>query len=102
MLKSALNLCLSTVTVVVASSASAQTTRYVAENGQDASGCGGGWATACRSITQAIGLANAGDIILVGPGRYGDLNRNGVIGEAGEENGSPGCGCVLSINRNVA
>src|SRR5687768_2836479 len=77
-------------------------TRYVADTGTDGPGCGLTLTTGCRSITQAIALADAGDTILVGPGRYGDLNRNGVLGDiAGEETGSPGCGCVLSINRNV-
>jgi len=81
---------------------SAGATRYVAETGADASTCGAAAESACRSITQAIALANPGDMILVGPGRYGDLNRNGVLGDIpGEETGSPGCGCVLSINKNV-
>ena len=30
------------------------------------------------------------------------MNRNGIPGDAGEERGSPGCGCVLSINKAVA
>jgi hypothetical protein len=88
------------LTLVPAFSAAA--TRYVAETGGDAGGCGVTAATACRSITQAIVLANPGDTILVGPGRYGDLNRNGILGDIpGEETGSPGCGCVLSINKSV-
>ena len=77
-------------------------TWYVANTGADNGGCGVTTATACRSIQQAIELANAGDIVSVGPGRYGDLNRNGIPGDAGEERGSPGCGCVLSINKAVA
>jgi hypothetical protein len=77
-------------------------TRYVADTGTDGPSCGVDAATACRSITQAIAVANPGDIILVGPGRYGDLDQDGVLGSiAGEETGSPGCGCVLSINKNV-
>jgi len=77
-------------------------TLYVANTGTDGSGCGTSTTTQCRSISQAIALAVAGDTILVGPGRYGDLNRNGVLGDiAGEETGAPGCSCVLAINKNV-
>ena len=77
-------------------------TRYVTDSGTDSPSCGADLATACRSITQAIKLANAGDTVLVGPGRYGDLNRSGVLGDMpGEETGSPGCGCAVSINKPV-
>ena len=89
------------LTLAVPSLASAATW-YVANTGADNGGCGVTTATACRSIQQAIELANAGDIVSVGPGRYGDLNGNGIPGDAGEERGSPGCGCVLSINKAVA
>ena len=76
-------------------------TLYVANTGDDWPFCGAA-TTACRSITWAISLAVAGDTIIVGPGRYGDLNRNGALGDIlGEETGSPGCSCVLSINKNV-
>jgi hypothetical protein len=77
-------------------------TWHVADTGVDNGGCGLTTATACRSIQQAIDLANPGDVVSVGPGRYGDLNRNGIPGEAGEERGSPGCGCMLSLNKAVA
>jgi hypothetical protein len=77
-------------------------TRYVGETGVDGPTCGVDALTPCRSITQAIGLAAPGDTILVAPGRYGDLNRSGTLGDsAGEETGSPGCSCVLSLNKNV-
>jgi hypothetical protein len=77
-------------------------TRFVAHTGTDGPNCGLDAATACRSISQAIALAAAGDTIVVGPGRYGDLNRNGTLGDLpGEEIGSPGCSCVLSMNKNV-
>ena len=42
-------------------------TRYVADNGTDGPSCGISLATACRSISQAVELANPGDTILVGP-----------------------------------
>jgi parallel beta-helix repeat protein len=80
-------------------------TRYVADTGSDGPDCGLALTTACRSITKAIALANPGDTILVGPGRYGDLNRNGVLGEPGEEHGyltpPASCSCVLRIEKPV-
>jgi hypothetical protein len=76
-------------------------TRYVTQTGSDSATCGIDQTTACRSISQAIANAAPGDIVSVGPGMYGDLYRNGIIGEPGEETGSPGCGCVLSLNKNV-
>lgn len=77
-------------------------TRFVAHTGTDGPTCGLDLASACRSISQAIDLANPGDTILVGPGRYGDLDRSGVLGDiAGEEFGSPGCSCVVSMNKAV-
>jgi len=80
-------------------------TRYVADTGDDWPGCGLALTSACRSITWAVDLANPGDTILVGPGRYGDLNRNGILGEPGEELGyltpPASCGCVLRIEKRV-
>jgi parallel beta-helix repeat protein len=77
-------------------------TRLVAQTGADGPNCGVDAATACRSISRAIAIANVGDTILVGPGRYGDLNMNGILGDIpGEETGSPGCSCVLSMNKNL-
>src|SRR5262249_42367090 len=77
---------------------------YVANDGSDGTGCGPK-ASPCRSIGQAIAHAQAGDSIIVGPGRYGDLNGTGILGELGEEHPdvfSPGCGCVLGINQSVS
>ena len=67
------------------------TTRRVANNGVDSASCGTS-ANPCRSITQAIANAADGDRIVVGPGTYGDLNNDGVLGNSpGEENpGFPG------------
>ena len=46
--------------------------------------CGG------PSITCAIRSATPGDTIIVGPGRYRDLNNSGVLGDAtGEERNCP-------------
>ncbi len=59
-------------------------TLHVANNGIDSSTCGNR-DNPCRSISQGIANAKVGDTIEVGPGRYGDLNRNGTFGESGEE-----------------
>lgn len=75
-------------------------TLYVANNGLDGVDCGSK-AAACRSISRALALAAVGDKIVVGPGRYGDLDGDGTLGEPGEETPSQGCGCVLSFNKAV-
>jgi hypothetical protein len=51
----------------------------------------------------ALQHASAGDVIAVGPGIYGDLNQNGVLGEPGEEAGEIGfgCNCVIKIDKAV-
>ena len=76
-------------------------TWFVADTGTDGGGCGVSSTTPCRSISRAIANAIDGDTISVARGRYGDLNRNGVLGEAGEENGPPGCSCMLLIDKAV-
>jgi hypothetical protein len=70
---------------------------FVASNGVDGPACGTE-ADPCRSIGWTIGLAAAGDQIVVGPGRYGDLDGDNVFEPAaGEEAGSPGAGCFCMI-----
>ncbi|MDP1665665.1 MAG: right-handed parallel beta-helix repeat-containing protein [Methylobacter sp.] len=59
-------------------------TLYVANNGMDSNTCGDR-DNPCRSVSQAIAHAKTGNTIEVGPGRYGDLNKNGTFGEPGEE-----------------
>jgi hypothetical protein len=56
----------------------------------------------CRTISQAIALARPGDKIIVGPGRYGDLDGDGHFGEAGEESAPIGCDCVIDVDRAVS
>src|SRR5262245_40797810 len=89
------------VVLVCGAPAFAQVTHFVGDTGSDSPTCGLLATTPCRSISQAIELAAEDDIIRVGPGRYGDLNRKGVIGEPGEETGSPTCACVLAIEKRV-
>lgn len=56
----------------------------VANNGLDTSTCGSRIAP-CRSISRGIERASPGDAVLVGPGKYGDLNDDGLLSGAGEE-----------------
>jgi len=58
----------------------------VANNGLDTGTCGSR-AAPCRSIGRGIERAVAGDTVLVGPGKYGDLNEDGFLGGPGEESG---------------
>ena len=62
----------------------AAATINVANNGLDTSTCGSRTAP-CRSIGRGIERASAGDTVLVGPGKYGDVNGDGQLGGAGEE-----------------
>jgi hypothetical protein len=62
-------------------------TIHVANNGVDAPGCGTVEAP-CRSISAGIAAAVTDDIVLVRPGRYGDLNGDDALGGSGEETGT--------------
>ncbi len=75
-------------------------TRFVAANGTDAPTCGGK-STPCRSISRAIQNAVAGDTIEVGPGRYGDLDGDGLFTGAGDEAAEidTGCDCMVHVDR---
>ena len=73
-------------------------TLNVAVGGIDADGCGTK-AAPCRSISRAIAAAVPGDKILVGPGRYGDLDDDGTFGEPGEETGTD---AVVTIDKAIA
>ena len=95
------SLSLAALVLLVLTSPSRGATGYVANDGVDGTGCFSK-ATPCRSITKAIENAARGDKIVVGPGRYGDLNNDGVLGGPGEEMPSPGCGCMLSVNKAVS
>ena len=83
-------------TATLAASAPAATI-YVASNGVDGSSCGIK-TSPCRSIGQAVNfIAAAGDTVVVGPGKYGDLNGDGILGNSpGEETGGFGCMVLLA------
>ena len=75
-------------------------TLHVANNGVDGPACGRP-DTPCRSIGQAIANAGWGDTLVVGPGRYGDLNGNGILGEPGEEGRDEACGCMIAVGKSL-
>ena len=62
----------------------AAATINVANNGLDSATCGSRTAP-CRSIGRGIERASTGDTVLVGPGKYGDINGDGQLGGVGEE-----------------
>lgn len=75
---------------------------YVTNNGVDTQACGTKEAP-CRSISQAIAYAKDGDRILVGPGRYGDINGNGSFSDSGDESAefNFGCFCMIKVNKSI-
>jgi hypothetical protein len=80
--------------------AEAGQTWRVENYGVDSSTCGMS-AAPCRSITQAIANSSGGDIISVGPGRYGDLDGDGTLGNIpGEEVGCGG-GCLIDVRKRL-
>ena len=80
----------------------ASATLHVENNGMDSAVCGSA-ISPCRSISRAITNASEGDRVVVGPGRYGDLNRNGTV-ESGEEAAEPGfgCDCLIKVNKQLS
>ncbi|MBI3460865.1 hypothetical protein HY009_08050, partial [Candidatus Acetothermia bacterium] len=95
-------LSLAVVCVVIGAAKEAEAKKlFVANNGLDTLTCGDK-KSPCRSISKAIANAAAGDDIIVGPGRYGDLNGNGTFelagGEEKAEVGS-GCNCMIRVNK---
>lgn len=80
-----LTLAFGVVIGVVATQAGAATL-HVANHGADGPGCGSKQ-TPCRTISRAVANAGEGDKIVVRPGRYGDVDGNGVATGPGEEDG---------------
>src|SRR5262245_19177026 len=77
-------------------------TLVTAMNGTDSDLCGP-TANPCRSISQAIENAAAGDTVLVGPGFYGDLNNDLAFNDPGDEHaeGGAGCNCVVKLDKRL-
>jgi hypothetical protein len=78
-------------------------TLYVGNNGVDSGSCGSPSSAACRSISQAIANASAGDKIVVGPGLYGDIDGDGAFTTAGDEAAEvdTGCDCLIEVDKAV-
>jgi hypothetical protein len=76
---------------------------YVSNYGIDSSSCGT-LNNPGRSISQVIANASANDRIIVGPGRYGDLNGDGDFSEMGEEAAEigSGCFCMIKIDKSLS
>ncbi len=74
----------------------------VANYGVDDPSCGSK-TTPCRSLSQAIANAAAGDKIVVGPGRYGDLDDDGAFTSPGEEDAEldTGCDCMVDVTKRL-
>ncbi len=94
------SLLLTLVLVAVEPGAASAVTLNVANNGEDSDGCGAE-GSPCRSISRAIANAAHGDTIIVGPGRYGDLDGDGAFGGTGEETAPAECGCMIDVNKQV-
>lgn len=76
-------------------------TLHVANNGLDTQPCT--LAEPCRTISRAVELATAGDTVLVGPGRYGDINPSGTYDRIDEETGGliPGSGAGVYVAKKL-
>src|SRR5688572_9397647 len=86
-------------TIAIATPAVAARTLYVANNGTDDGLCGAKEAP-CRSISRAIANASPGDKLVVGPGRYGDLDGDTNFSDPGDETGpSQACSCLVLVDK---
>jgi hypothetical protein len=87
---------MSVLVLVVSVSAASAGVLQVETNGMDTSTCGSR-RSPCRSISRAIERASPGDVILVGPGRYGDANADGDFNDSGDEIAEVGFGCYCAV-----
>jgi hypothetical protein len=90
---------LATAGALVSASAAHAATVHVANNGIDTPVCGA-VGNPCRSITQGIANAAAGDTVLVRPGRYGDIDGSGAIDRPGEEKSVVPFGSTVGVYVN--
>ena len=73
---------------------------YVSSAGKDSSTCGAASAP-CRSLGKALENATSGDQLVVGPGRYGDLNGNGSFADPGDEQPDFVRGCMICVDKSI-
>lgn len=87
------------VLALIGSPATAATI-YVGNHGSDASGCGAIDAP-CRTISQGVRVAAAGDRLVVQPGVYGDVDGDGEFVTPGDEPAQfdDGCRCLVSVDK---
>ena len=73
--------------------------QYVENYGVDSASCA--FASPCRTISRAVTNASAGDTIIVGPGRYGDIDGDNAFTTSGDEAAEigSGCNCVLKVDK---
>lgn len=93
------------IAVSLASASAMADVLHVSNRGTDNSTCGLDVDHACRSISRAIEHADPGDTVLVGPGFYGDINRDKDFNDAGDEAiyapDDSVDGCVVCIHKRV-
>jgi len=85
----------------VPAAGSEASTLHVANNGVDGFACGAA-DSPCRSISRAIAVAAIDDTIIVGPGRYGDVNGDGDFDDPGDEAAElevGSCLCLIKVNK---
>jgi parallel beta-helix repeat protein len=87
------------VVVGLTAGAASAATLNVAVRGEDSPSCGSK-TDPCRTIGQAIVNAEVGGRIVVGPGRYGDLNRDGELSGIGEETFGT-TSCMVEVDKPV-
>jgi hypothetical protein len=77
--------------------------KWVENFGVDSGACGASFTTPCRTIDQAITNASPLDVILVGPGVYGDIDGDGSFTTPGDEAAEigSGCNCVVKVNKRL-
>lgn len=80
--------------------AASANTLFVAQAGADGPACGA-QDRPCRSISRAITNASDGDMIVVGPGFYGDIDGDGVLSAtSGDE--MPGAVGLIAVAKSLA
>jgi hypothetical protein len=88
------------------SSVATSRTLYVTNDGTDSASCGAQTST-CRSISQGMENAVAGDVILVGAGRYGNISGSASYTGPGDEHPQQltlpfVTGCIVCIDKAVS
>lgn len=94
-----------TFTFMLSNTAAARTL-FVTNDGADSASCGAR-ASACRSISQGIENAVAGDTIVVGAGRYGNISASASYTGSGDEHPQQltldrTTGCIVCIDKPIS